>query len=99
MKDLLTQINPASVELRIDELVLHGFVAGDRYAIAEAVEHELARLLQIQLAAQGLPHSFAESSEHAQLDAGAFNVAPSANSKAIGGQIAQTVHQGLNFSE
>ena len=95
MKDLPTQINPASVELHIDELVLHGFAAGDRYAIAAAVEQELSRLLLVQLAAQGLPHSFSESSEHAGLDAGAFNVAPSANSEAIGSQIAQTVHQGL----
>ena len=95
MKDRVTQIIPASVELHIEELVLHGFAAGDRYAIAEAVEHELSRLLQIQLAAQGLPQLFAESSEHAQLDAGAFNVAPSANSKAIGGQIARTIHQEL----
>jgi hypothetical protein len=99
MKDLQTQINPASVELHIEELVLHGFAAGDRYAIAEAVKHELSRLLVDQFAAQGLPSSFAESSEHARLDAGAFNVAPSANSEAIGGQIAQTVHQGLNFRE
>ena len=95
MKDLPTQINSAPVEIHIEELVLHGFAAGDRYAIAEAVQQELSRLLVVQVAAQGLPHSFAENSEHARLDAGAFNVAPSANSEEIGSQIAQTVHQGL----
>lgn len=94
-----TEINPASLELHIEELVLHGFAAGDRYAIAEAVEQELSRLLVVQFAAQGLPRPFGESSEHARLDAGEFNVTPSANSEAIGGQIAQTVYQGLNFRE
>ncbi|HET6976762.1 MAG TPA: hypothetical protein VFI24_10595 [Pyrinomonadaceae bacterium] len=99
MKDLPSQINPQSVELHIEELVLHGFAAGDRHAIAAAVERELSRLLMVQFAAHGLPRSFAENSEQARLDAGTFNVAPSANSEAIGGQIAQTVHQGLNFRE
>jgi hypothetical protein len=83
------------VELHIDELVLHGFAAGDRHAIAQAVEHELARLLATQFAVQGMPRSFAESVEHTRLDAGAFKVAQGANSEAIGSQIAQSVHQGL----
>ncbi|HET6974141.1 MAG TPA: hypothetical protein VFH96_08970 [Pyrinomonadaceae bacterium] len=99
MKDLPTQVNPAAVELHIEELVLHGFAAGDRYAIAEAVQRELSRLLMVQVAGQGLPPSFAENSEQARLDAGTFKVSPSANCEAIGGQIAQTVHQGLNFRE
>lgn len=99
MKDLPTQINPRSVELHIEELVLHGFAAGDGRAIGEAVERELSRLLLVQFADQGVPPSFAENSEQARLDAGTFKVAPSANSEAIGGQIALTVHQGLNFRE
>ena len=89
-----TQINPAAVELHIDELVLHGFAPGDRHAIALAVEHELSRLLSAQFA-EGLPGSFAQSSEHEHIDAGAFNVSPGAHSNSVGSQIAQTVHRGL----
>ena len=91
---LENDMNPQIVELHIDELVLHGFASGDRYAIAAAVEHELSRLLATQFA-EGLPSSFAQSSEHERLDAGAFNVAPGANSNSVGNQIAQTVHRGL----
>lgn len=34
-----------SVEIEIDELVLHGFAPGDHRAIGDAVERELARLI------------------------------------------------------
>jgi hypothetical protein len=91
----VTEIKPESVELHIEELVLHGFGAGDRHAIAQAVEQELSRLLVAQFAAQGVPRSFAESSETPRLDAGAFNVASGTKSEVIGSQIAQIVHQGL----
>ena len=90
-----SEINAESVELHIEELVLHGFGAGDRYAIAAAVEQELSRLLVAQFGVQGVPRLFAESSETPRVDAGAFNVAAGTNSEAIGGQIAQTVYQGL----
>lgn len=81
--------------LHIDELVLHGFAARDRYAIAAAIEHELSLLLAAQFT-EGLPPSFAQSTAHERLDAGAFNVAPGANSRSVGSQIAQTIHQGLS---
>jgi len=83
------------LELHIEELVLHGFSSADRYAIAAAVEQTLSQLLMTQFAVQRVPRSFSESSEHARLDAGAFNVAPGANSAAVGSQIAQSVHRGL----
>jgi len=83
------------LELHIEELVLHGFSSPDRYAIAAAVEQTLSQLLGAQFAVQGVPRSFTESSEQARLDAGAFHVAPGANSAAIGSQIGQSVHRGL----
>lgn len=88
-------ITANSVELNIEELVLHGFSPADRYAIVAAVEHELSQLLVAQFG-EGVPSLFAQSSEHERLDAGAFNVTPGANSNSIGSQIAQTVHRGLN---
>jgi len=88
-------INPKSVELHIDELVLHGFSPGDRYAIAEAVENELSQLFAEQFATQGVPPCFAQNSEPARVDVGAFNVAPGSNGNSIGNQIARSVHRGL----
>jgi hypothetical protein len=42
------------VNLHIENLVLEGFPAGDRHAIAAAIQGELARLL----GAEGVPPSF-----------------------------------------
>ena len=60
--------------------MLHGFAPGDRYRIADAVERELARLF----AEQGVPPSLAQEAEVAQLDAGAFEIAPGAKVEAVG---------------
>ena len=38
-------ISPRAIEIRIDELVLHGIAAADRLRIGAALEKELARLL------------------------------------------------------
>ena len=37
--------NARSIELHIEELLLHSFSPGDQYHIGEAVEQELSRLL------------------------------------------------------
>jgi hypothetical protein len=84
-----------SIELNIDELVLHGFPPGERYAIADAVEQTLSQLLTEQIANEGIPDSFANNSRRAHVDAGSFNVTSGAKSSAIGGQIAENVHRGL----
>jgi len=84
--------NPHLVELHIEELVLHGFAPGDRYRIADAVERELARLF----AEQGVPPALAQEAEVAQLDAGAFKIAPGARGEAVGAQVAHTVYGGFS---
>jgi hypothetical protein len=83
---------PHSIELHIEELVLHGFGPGDRYRLAEAVEHELVRLF----AEQGLPPSLAQVAEVAQLDAGAFKLSSAATAEAVGAQVAHQVYGGLS---
>ena len=85
-------MRPATIELHIEELVLHGLALGDRYRIADAVQHELTRLF----AAQGAPPSLAHDREHARLDAGAFKVPTEAQSEAIGVQVAHAVYGGLS---
>lgn len=83
---------PRSVELHIEELVLHGFSHGDRYRIASAVEQEVARLL----AEQGLPSSFGETTTAGRVDAGTFRVAPGGNPEQTGAGIGQTIYGGLS---
>lgn len=77
----------ASIELHIDELVLHGFAPGDRHRIAAALERELARLL----AARADPERLADRAGAARLEAGAFSMAPDSRPEATGAQVAQAV--------
>ena len=86
-------MKPENVELHIEELVLRGFAPGDRYRIGEAVEGELARLLD----EQGVPLSLAQGSEVELLDGGAFEVAHGSKSERVGAQVAQAIYGGLSW--
>lgn len=68
-----------NIELNIEELVLPGFKASERYRIGEAVERELARLF----AEQGMPQSLVKSGEIARLEAVSL-VAQGSKSELIG---------------
>jgi len=85
-------MKPGNIELRIEELILHGFDSGDRHRIGAAVEAELARLF----AEQGVPPSLARGGEMAHLDGGSFEVAPSSRAEVIGSQVAQALYGELN---
>ncbi len=84
-------MKPRTIEVHIEELVLHGFDPKDRYAIGEAVQRELIRLL----AEQDIHPSLGQGYEVARLNAGAFNVKPGVKAEAIGSQVAQSVYRGL----
>ena len=84
--------NPHSIELHIEELVLHGLSPGDRYRIADAVELELSRLL----AEPGFLSSIIAGDEIVRVDGGTFAAARGAKPAAIGVQIAQAVYGGLS---
>ena len=84
-------LSPQSLELRIEELVLHGFLPGDRYRIGEALERELARLFT----GQEMPPSLTQDGDIPSLDAGSFQVAPGAKALAIGAQVARTIYSGI----
>lgn len=75
-----------NIELHIDELVLHGFDPRDRHAIGDAVQQELARLLEIR----GLTD--ARNVEH--LDAGTINLTTTRGASA-GAPIAEALHSTL----
>jgi hypothetical protein len=81
-----------SIELHIEELVLQGFAPGDRYAIGDAVEHDLARLL----GERGVPISLRSARATDEIRGATFNAAHNAEPSAIGRQIAQAVYQGFS---
>jgi|GEM_PF-486372 len=80
-----------SVELHIDELVLHGFAPGQRYAIGDAVERELARLFN----ERGLPPGTGEEIEIEEVDAGTIQLSAGGNDEATGRQLARAIYGGL----
>ncbi len=80
-----------SIEIQIEELVLHGFASSDRYRIGEAVERELARLL----IGQGVPGWLSRGGEVERLDGGTFEVPPGCKAGTVGAQVAQAVYRGL----
>lgn len=80
---------PASVELRIERLVLAGVPPGDRYRVAAAVENELARLL----AAQGVPPADLNPAvTERRIDAGSIYIDHGMRAVQVGSQIAQAIH-------
>ncbi|MDW7725688.1 MAG: hypothetical protein SCH70_01015 [Candidatus Methanoperedens sp.] len=81
-----------NIKLHIEELVLHGFGQGDRYRIAEAVDHELARLFT----EQGAPQSLNRGRELERLDGGAFEAVRGSEPETIGAMVARAVYGGLN---
>lgn len=80
-----------SVEVRIEELVLHGFAPGDRHAIADAVQIELANLMQ----AEALPARGQNELAFKRIDGGAFQIKRGFTAGNSGTQIAQSVFRGL----
>jgi hypothetical protein len=86
-----------NIKLHIEELVLHGFAPNDRYAIADAVQQELSRLIG---PTAGQTHgaftsTLIQHSSNTRLDARAFQVEQNSKPRSIGNQIAQAVHGGL----
>lgn len=79
-----------SIELYIEELVLHGFDPRDRHAIADAVQQELARIV----ADRGLD-SLRQSAEVPRLDAGAIDLTTTRGA-AAGAPIAEALHSTLS---
>jgi hypothetical protein len=79
------------IELYIDEIVLHGLAVHDRYAIAEAVQHELTRMFT----EGSVPSMLLNGREVSSLNAGLFHVMQHSNDGALGKGIANTVYKGF----
>jgi hypothetical protein len=77
---------PPDIEVEIDELVLHGFPASQRRAIADAVQAELVTALA----------GWDPTGDHAaRLDGGSFTVASTAQptevGRGVGGQVGRAL--------
>lgn len=79
-----------NIDLHIDELVLHGFTAGQDHRIDEAIKLELARLM----AEQGAP-SARESGDVATADA-SVNALSGTSPQAIGTLVSAAIHRRMN---
>jgi hypothetical protein len=82
------------LDLRIEELVLHGFSQGDCSRIAASLEQELAVLFL----ERGMPRSFTRARNISQLDGGSFSLPQNSRAETVGSQLAQTVYDALQSS-
>jgi hypothetical protein len=76
-----------TVEIYIDELVLHGFPLRDKYHIGSAIEKELTRLFN----EQGVPSLFHRGGNISFLDGGRIKMAKSERGESTGSSIAGSV--------
>ena len=83
---------PGTVDLNIEELVLHGFPAADRHKIAGAMQRELSRLLRGDAAARAAGGEAAHYQMADHVNAGSLAVAHAAAPDAVGRQVARAVH-------
>lgn len=80
-----------TVEVYIDELVLHGFTGYHTGQIGDAVQQEITRLLQ----ERGLPPAFSRNVELERLSAGNVTLRSGSKAGTIGNNIANSVYQSL----
>ena len=86
------RISQPSIQIRIEELVLHGFDSAKRYAIADAMQSELTRLFS----ERGASAALWGGGEALSLNAGSFRVTSSMKVETIGSQVAQSIYASLN---
>ncbi len=80
-----------SVEIEIEELVLHGFSPADRLRIGAALEGELTRLL----GESGIPPELARVSGIERMDGGQLEPSAGASAQDLGAGIAHAVYGSL----
>ena len=88
-------MRPQRVEVRIEELVLHGFPPLDRRALGDSLERALSRTI----AERGLPASLAVGVDTSTLDGGAVALEPHERARADGEHLAGAVYRALSQSD
>src|SRR5215216_6516143 len=89
MNSLKSSHTQQSFRVHIEELVFHGFAPDNRYEVADAIQHELVRLLTERR------ESVEAISGRDAIDAGGFIVKQEARGSEIGTQLAQSIYRGL----
>ena len=84
------EIKP-TIEININELVLHGFSPADKFRIGQAVEQHVSLLSN----KEGVPSSLQNNDEVHLMNAGDFRMAPNDSAGSIGNQIAGTIYTGF----
>ncbi|EPY05765.1 hypothetical protein PAALTS15_18233 [Paenibacillus alvei TS-15] len=82
-----------SIELHIEELVLHDFPVRDHSRIGTAIERELMRLC----IEQGVPPELLRGGELGDIAPGSFHMNQGVMPEAIGRKIAHAVYRGLSL--
>jgi hypothetical protein len=83
------------ININIEELVLEGFKASDKYAIADALERELESLLR----EQGLtPGTHPSTLRMDRLNAGSITLHPGKRSTSFGSQLGRAIFASLKTS-
>ncbi len=77
-----------SIEVHINELVLHGFPLGEQHRIGEAIRHELLR----QFREGGIPDVLTRQDNVPRLNAGSIQTEQGGKPERIGMQVAQAVY-------
>jgi hypothetical protein len=85
-------MNPAKVEMRIEELVLYNFAPSEGRRIGDAMKRELTRLF----AEHSSPSSLDQRREIARTDDDSFEVKPGSTVEAVGVQVAQVMYRRLS---
>lgn len=80
-----------TIELQIDQLILHGFDRIDRRQVGSAVERELTRLIN----EQGLPSSLNQTRTIGNINVGEFKTGQSTGTNSVGTQVAQKIYGGM----
>ncbi len=78
-----------SLELHIEELVLHGFDHLDRAELGTVVEQALNQLFT----ERGVPPALKQGGSIDSLDGGRFTAQPDTGAHEVGGQIAQAIYR------
>ena len=78
-----------SIEIRINQLVLHGFAHADRRPIAESIERELRVLLTNQ------DFTATDSFTVEQVTGGSFQIESKRRNESAGANIARAIYGGL----
>lgn len=81
-----------SIEIHIEELVLHGFASHQRQQISEAVQAELQQLLTLN----GIPSRLAGGGITHAVNAGSFEMQQGAKPARIGQSIAGSIYNSFS---